>query len=383
MRMSDRPSLARRSSSSSRIWAWTMTSRAVVGSSPMTIAGSQARAIAIIARWRIPPDSSCGYARAALLRDADQLEQLAGPLRAPPSRDSPRRSSMRLGDLVADPADRVEGVHRALEDDADLAPAVAPQRVLGLAATRSMPMSLMLPSTIFAFAGQEPDERQRGRRLAAARLAGDPERLAVVEREADAVDRLDRSRLEREVGLEVLDDEERAFGSACLGSGRSRRPWLVDRPARAASPSSSSLRRPRRAAPRSGRAPRSRRRAASSPGRWPGGIEVRSSPAPPLRVEDVVERAADEREGEDDEDDAGARRARSTTTRRGPARRPSRAASRIWPHDGWNGSPRPMNDERRLGQDRAGEDEHGVGDDEVDDVRQDVAAHDVAAARRR
>ena len=37
-----------------------MTSRAVVGSSPMTIAGSQARAIAIIARWRIPPDSSCG-----------------------------------------------------------------------------------------------------------------------------------------------------------------------------------------------------------------------------------------------------------------------------------------------------------------------------------
>ena len=51
---------ARSCSSSSRICAWTITSRAVVGSSPMTIAGSQARAIAIIARWRIPPDSSCG-----------------------------------------------------------------------------------------------------------------------------------------------------------------------------------------------------------------------------------------------------------------------------------------------------------------------------------
>ena len=60
MRMSDRPSWARRRSRSSRIWAWTMTSRAVVGSSPMTIAGSQARAIAIIARWRIPPESSWG-----------------------------------------------------------------------------------------------------------------------------------------------------------------------------------------------------------------------------------------------------------------------------------------------------------------------------------
>ena len=54
------PQLARRSSRSWRIWAWTITSRAVVGSSPMTMAGSQARAIAIIARWRIPPDSSCG-----------------------------------------------------------------------------------------------------------------------------------------------------------------------------------------------------------------------------------------------------------------------------------------------------------------------------------
>ena len=72
--------------------------------------------------------------------------------------------------------------------------------------------------------------------------------------------------------------------------------------------------------------------------------------------------------------------ARSTTTPRGPARRRSRAESRIWPHDGWNGSPRPTNDERRLGQDGAGEHEHRVGDDQVDDVGQDVAAHDVAAA---
>ena len=60
IRISDSPRSRRRSSSSCRIWAWTMTSSAVVGSSPMTIAGSQASAIAIIARWRMPPDSSCG-----------------------------------------------------------------------------------------------------------------------------------------------------------------------------------------------------------------------------------------------------------------------------------------------------------------------------------
>ena len=60
MSISDRPRSWRSCSRSWRICAWTMTSSAVVGSSPMTIAGSHASAIAIIARWRIPPDSSCG-----------------------------------------------------------------------------------------------------------------------------------------------------------------------------------------------------------------------------------------------------------------------------------------------------------------------------------
>ena len=46
---------------SSRICAWTVTSRAVVGSSAINSIGSHARAIAIMTRWRIPPESSCGY----------------------------------------------------------------------------------------------------------------------------------------------------------------------------------------------------------------------------------------------------------------------------------------------------------------------------------
>ena len=45
---------------SSRICAWIVTSSAVVGSSAIKSFGSQASAIAIIARWRIPPDSSWG-----------------------------------------------------------------------------------------------------------------------------------------------------------------------------------------------------------------------------------------------------------------------------------------------------------------------------------
>jgi hypothetical protein len=46
--------------SSSRICACTVTSSAVVGSSAISSSGSLASAMAIITRWRWPPDSSCG-----------------------------------------------------------------------------------------------------------------------------------------------------------------------------------------------------------------------------------------------------------------------------------------------------------------------------------
>ncbi len=42
---------------SSRICAWIVTSSAVVGSSAMISLGSQASAIAIMTRWRMPPES--------------------------------------------------------------------------------------------------------------------------------------------------------------------------------------------------------------------------------------------------------------------------------------------------------------------------------------
>src|SRR5215470_3743561 len=54
------PSLAFSSLSSSRICAWIVTSRAVVGSSAMRRFGLHDSAIAIMTRWRIPPESWCG-----------------------------------------------------------------------------------------------------------------------------------------------------------------------------------------------------------------------------------------------------------------------------------------------------------------------------------
>ena len=61
MRMMDMPSLSLSSAISSRICAWIVTSRAVVGSSAMRSLGSQARAMAIMTRWRMPPENSWGY----------------------------------------------------------------------------------------------------------------------------------------------------------------------------------------------------------------------------------------------------------------------------------------------------------------------------------
>ena len=56
------------------IWAWIITSRAVVGSSATMSSGSQARARAIIARWRIPPENWCGNSRSAPGVDPDQFQ---------------------------------------------------------------------------------------------------------------------------------------------------------------------------------------------------------------------------------------------------------------------------------------------------------------------
>ena len=46
---------------SSRICAWMVTSSAVVGSSASSTFGRHASAIAIITRWRMPPENWCGY----------------------------------------------------------------------------------------------------------------------------------------------------------------------------------------------------------------------------------------------------------------------------------------------------------------------------------
>ena len=48
---------------SASTWPWTVTSRAVVGSSAIKTCGSLTSAAAITTRWRIPPEKRCGGSR--------------------------------------------------------------------------------------------------------------------------------------------------------------------------------------------------------------------------------------------------------------------------------------------------------------------------------
>ena len=102
---------------SSSTWICTVASSAVVGSSASSTLGRQASASAIMARWRMPPDISCGIVvEPALGRgDAHPLEQCQGPLAAFGDRHAIVLLD-RFGDLVADAIDRVEREAGVLED---------------------------------------------------------------------------------------------------------------------------------------------------------------------------------------------------------------------------------------------------------------------------
>ncbi len=172
--------------SSSRICACTITSRAVVGSSASSTFGLQASAIAIAARWRMPPENSCGKRSAARAGDADQLEQLAPPA---PGRRGPRRCR-------AAPSARRSGEPIVLTG---LNAFMAPWKTIAMSRQRcGADRLLALRQHVLAVeqhpagdAGarrQQAHQRQDGGRLAAAGLAHEAHPLARPQVEADALD---------------------------------------------------------------------------------------------------------------------------------------------------------------------------------------------------
>ena len=129
--------------------------------------------MAIITRWRSPPESWCGYcpSRCAGDGDADACQQLDGARRAPAPRAPPRWRRSTSISCVADRVGRVQRGHRLLEDHRH---AVAAQRVDALARWRGQILAgeaqLSSPSRCAA-RRQQVHHRQRRDRLAAAGFA--------------------------------------------------------------------------------------------------------------------------------------------------------------------------------------------------------------------
>ena len=160
------------------ICAWMVTSSAVVGSSAIRRRGSHTSAIAIITRWRMPPDRLIGYIEAQL-RGAGNTDRVERGDRALPCFVA-RHREMRahgFGDLVADREDRIERAHRLLEDHADAAAADLPHG--GFAKRNEIaPLEQDFAGALAAAARQQTQDRQRGERLAAAAFADNANDLA-------------------------------------------------------------------------------------------------------------------------------------------------------------------------------------------------------------
>ena len=127
MKRTANPSVRCSSWISCRISRWTTTSSAVVGSSITISPGSSASAIAITTRWRIPPGELVRIRAHTVAVDADELEQVSGARERLAACRTFSCALDHVEELVADAGDRVERVHRALEDHRDVPPAEGPQ----------------------------------------------------------------------------------------------------------------------------------------------------------------------------------------------------------------------------------------------------------------
>ena len=208
----------------SRISRWTTTSSAVVGSSMRSSSGLE--------RERHRDDHALPHAARELVRVRPQRgpgrcrRARAGRprARAPPSSD-PLVRLEHVDELVADARDRVERVHRALEDERDVPPAEPAQVLAACRPSSSSPLKRMLPPATWPGRPQDLHDRVRDRALAAARLARQADDLAGMDRERDPVDGAARI-----LSPAVLDDEAVDLDERRLSSSRSRRRDLGGQP---------------------------------------------------------------------------------------------------------------------------------------------------------
>ena len=116
-------------------------------------------------------------------RNADHVEQFGNAFVGVPTTRFPMQPD-RLGDLIADGAHRVEGVHRALEHHRDIAPAVWTHTAIA-AGEDVDPSEQDLPGNL-SVRRQQAHHREHHGGLAASRLADDPKPIARVQGEGDS-----------------------------------------------------------------------------------------------------------------------------------------------------------------------------------------------------
>ena len=202
--------------SRSRIWACTVTSRPVVGSSANSRRGAQASAMAIMTRWRMPPGQLGRVGLVALdgRGDADLHEE--GERRLLGLGLGELQVDLeRFRDLVADPLHRVERRHRVLEHHGHVGAPQLAQLVVG----RVEDLRAVVADGA-RLDGGEPGEQAhdgpRQHRLAGTGLADDPEGLPLLQGERDPLHGPEVATAGGEGDVEVLDLEERCVGHSLI-----------------------------------------------------------------------------------------------------------------------------------------------------------------------
>ena len=187
-----------------------VTSSAVVGSSAIKSLGWQASAIAIMTRWRRPPESSCGYCAKRRSGAPIPTMRSSSSTRARiAARAHIAMQAQRLADLEAHRKGRVQAGHRLLKDHADAVAAHVAHRALvqrqQVLAVEREPPALDLRRR----AGQEPHDGARGDALAAAGLADQPHDPSGIDREGQIVDDPRQAALGMKPYRKILDLEQR------------------------------------------------------------------------------------------------------------------------------------------------------------------------------
>jgi hypothetical protein len=202
------------------VCACTVTSSAVVGSSAISRSGSHSKAMAIMTRWRMPPENSCGYMvmRRAASGMLDGSSVWIASWRALLARQA-LVQFQHLGHLPLHRQVGVERRHRVLEDHRD---AVAADLVQFRAGIGQQVLAL---EQAWPRRGRCPPAGPSGQHalaLAGAALADDAEGLALVQREADAVDggHLALGHWKRTLEVVHFAAGSRGAGSAFLGVER-------------------------------------------------------------------------------------------------------------------------------------------------------------------